>query len=408
MPRDNSETTDEPQILEHAHHAQLYRRYPITLIEGRGAKVRDAAGKEYVDALAGIAVNSVGHCHPEVVEAIRSQAGKLIHASNLYYFEPQSRLAKRLTRAAGLERVFFTNSGTEAVEGALKLARLHARKLERRGGFISMEGCFHGRSTGALSLHNAEQRRKFEPLLEGCRQIPFNDLDALAAAMDDTMAAVILEPIQGEGGVRPADLEYLRGVRRLCDRHGALMILDEIQTGIGRTGTFFAYQQADIVPDIVTSAKALGGGVPIGAVLARDEVAAAFAPGDHGTTYGGNPLACAAADAAVRVVLEENLAGRAVELGAHLMDLLRDGSAARPAIREIRGRGLMIGVELAFPGKSVVTAMLERGVLANCTAENVMRFVPPLVISREEIETIARVFFAALDACSEQAGKEEA
>ena len=407
MPTPTADGPDEAQRLEQAHHARLYRRYPVTLVEGRGARVTDSAGREYIDALAGIAVNSVGHCHPEVVAAIRDQAGRLIHASNLYYFEPQGRLAARLTAAAGLERVFFTNSGTEAVEGALKLARRHAARHGRRGGVISMQGCFHGRSTGALSMHSAKQRAAFEPLLEGFRQIPFNDAAALADALDGTTVAVILEPVQGEGGMRPADPAYLREVRRLCDENGAVMILDEIQCGAGRTGTFFAFQQADVRPDIVTAAKALGGGVPIGAVLAREEIVAAFDYGDHGTTYGGNPLACAAADAAVRVIQEEKLADRARELGAHLTRRLREAQESRPSIREVRGLGLMVGVELAFPGKPIVGAMLERGVLSNCTAETVMRFVPPLVISREDLDTVVDVFLACLDEeAARQDGKE--
>ncbi|MBS1261932.1 MAG: Acetylornithine aminotransferase [Calditrichaeota bacterium] len=394
----NATTTEQSTAseLERKHHLQLYKRYPITIVKGSGARVLDDRGREYIDALAGIGVNSVGHCHPDVVEAIRRQAGLLMHSSNLYYTEPQSRLAKRLTEAAGMERVFFTNSGTEAVEGAFKLARKHAKDHGRSGSIISLDGCFHGRSMGALSTHSEKQRAPFEPLLPGFARAPFDDTDALAAAVDDNTVAVILEAVQGEGGIRPLSDDYLRAARRLCDEHGALLIADEIQCGIGRTGRFYAYEHAGIEPDIVTTAKALGGGMPIGAVLVRGEAADTFAPGDHGTTFGGNPVACAAADAAVRIVVEQDLPARAAELGAHLFERLRGAMDQHSAIREVRGRGLMAGVELAFEGKQLVLDLLERGVLANCTQDTVIRFLPPLVISREDLDRALDVFLDVL------------
>ncbi len=384
---------DRAQQLEQNHHFPLYKRYPITLVSGSGARVRDSRGKEYIDALSGIGVNSVGHCHPKVVDAIREQAGKLIHVSNLYYTEPQSELAKRLTEWAGMDRVFFTNSGTEAVEGAIKLARKRAHNAGRDGNIIAFEDCFHGRSTGPLSAGSEKQRKSFEPLLSSAfTRIPFLDLDALEEAMTGETVAVLLEPVQGEGGVQITGDRELRRIRELCDQHGALLILDEIQCGIGRTGKHFAFQHAGIQPDIVTVAKALGGGMPIGAVLASEEVARAFDYGDHGTTFGGNALACAAANAALEAMDEEGMVARAAELGERAMKRLTDAMKTYPQIVEVRGRGLMIGVELDFEGKDLVNKMLERGVLANCTANTVIRFLPPLNISREDLDTVIDTF----------------
>lgn len=384
------------QRLERCHFP-MYARYPITLVEGRGSRVRDAEGREYVDALAGIAVNALGHCHPAVVAAITDQAKRLIHCTNLYFTEPQAELAERLTATVGMDRVFFTNSGTEAVEGALKLARRHAGAHDHGAQIISFEGCFHGRSMGALSTHSEPQRKPYLPLVPDFTQVPFPDLEAVDRAMDGQTAAVVLEPIQGEGGLRVAPDEFLRGLRRLCDERGALLILDEIQCGVGRSGRFCAFEHAGIRPDILVMAKALGGGFPIGAVLAREEVARAFQPGDHGTTFGGNPLACAAADATVRTIIEERLPARASELGALMMTRLQEAAADRPAIREVRGRGLMIGVELAWPGSELVVDMMDRGVLVNCTSGNVIRFVPALNIPEDDLEHVISVFLAALD-----------
>lgn len=394
---------DRTRELTNRHHFPMYGRYPVTLVEGRGSRVRDAEGKEYVDALGGIAVNALGHCHPAVVDAIVDQARKLIHVTNLYHIPSQARLAERLTALTGMDRVFFTNSGTEAVEGALKLARRRSGREGRGARIISFEGCFHGRSMGALSTHSEKQREPFLPLVPEMVQLPFGDLDALAREMGRDTAAVIIEPVQGEGGLRVAPDETLRTLRRLCDEHGALLIMDEIQCGVGRTGRFNAHDHAGVKPDVLVLAKALGGGVPIGAVLAREEVAAAFAPGDHGTTFGGNPLACAAADAALRVIVEEDLPARAADVGGRFMARLREAAATRPAISDVRGRGLMIGVELAFPGKDLVDDMLGRGVLGNCTAGNVIRFVPALDIPERDLDVILEVFLAAVDAA---AGKE--
>jgi acetylornithine/N-succinyldiaminopimelate aminotransferase len=395
---------DTRERLE-SRHFPMYRRYPLTLVEGRGARVRDHEGREYIDALGGIAVNAVGHCHPAVVAAITDQAGRLIHASNLYHMVPQAELAERLTDAVGLDRVFFVNSGTEAVEGALKLARRHARAQGRGTGVISFAGCFHGRTVGALSAHTAAQREPFEPLLEGYQQLPLGDLGAIESALSDEIAAVIIEPVQGEGGVRVVPDEFLRDLRRLCDRSGALLICDEIQCGIGRTGRFNACDHAGIKPDIMVLAKALGGGMPIGAVLATDTVARAFAPGDHGTTFGGNPLACAAAVATLGVIEDEALVDRAAVLGNHLLTRLRDSAGDHAAIREVRGRGLMVGVELDFPARDLVTAMMDAGVLANATAETVVRFLPPLNIPEPDLDRVVDVFLSCLEsAVTERSG----
>ncbi len=391
--------TDSDSVQERLgrFHFPMYARYPITLVEGRGSRVFDSEGREYVDALAGIAVNSLGHCHPAVVAAITEQANRLIHCTNLYFTEPQADLAERLTSTAGLDRVFFTNSGTEAIEGALKLARRHAKDHGRGAQIVSFEGCFHGRSMGALSTHSGSQREPYLPLVPDFAQVPFADLDAVEEVVGEATAAVVLEPIQGEGGLRVAPDEFMRGLRRVCNERGALLILDEIQCGVGRSGRFCAFEHAGIEPDILVMAKALGGGFPIGAVLARDEIAQAFKPGDHGTTFGGNPLACAAANATVSVVVEDDLPARAAFLGEQMVARLREAASDRPAIREIRGRGLMIGVELAFEGRDLVVDMMHRGVLANCTAGKVIRFVPALNIPETDLDVVVRVFLEALD-----------
>ena len=383
-------------------HFPMYNRYPITLVEGVGSRVRDSEGKEYIDALGGIAVNALGHCHPAVVAALREQAGRLIHCTNLYNIPAQADLAERLTEAVGLDRVFFTNSGTEAVEGALKLARRHALRHDRGTRVLSFEGCFHGRSTGALSTHSQEQRETFEPLLAGFRQLPIADVHALESALGDDVAAVIIEPVQGEGGVREVPDDFLRAVRSLCASSGALMIADEIQCGVGRTGRFNACDHAGVRPDIMVLAKSLGGGTPIGAVLADEEIAAAFEPGDHGTTLGGNPLVCAAANATLRVIEEENLIARAGEVGREMREAIGEAAASHPSIVEVRGRGMMIGVELNWPAKDLVVEMMRRGVLANCTRENVIRFLPALNMPRVDMERVVKVFVAALGAAEEE------
>lgn len=401
METETEATTPEKSLsLAHemadSYHFDLYKRYPITLTKGRGARATDSEGNEYIDALAGIAVNSTGHCHPKVVNAIKNQAENLIHCSNFYYNEPQSKLAKMLAEVSGMDRSFFCNSGAEAIEGSIKLARKYAHKLGKEGNIISMEGCFHGRTIGAIAMGKKKYQEGFDPMPAGFDRVPFNDIGALKDKVDDSTVAVILETVQGEGGIHVVEPQFLQSARYLCDKHDALLILDEVQCGIGRTGKMFAYQHYMVEPDIVASAKALGGGFPIGAVLAKEHVAKAFDYGNHGTTYGGNPLACAAACASLEAILDEGLMQRATELGEYLKNRMRSVGQNWDAIKEVRGMGLMIGIELDFPGAKVAEMMLHDGVLSNCASNNVMRLVPPLVISKEELDTVINVLIESI------------
>lgn len=369
-----------------------YSRQPLVLVKGRGMKVYDSDNREYLDFVAGIAVNNLGHCHQRVVTAIQKQAQRLIHVSNHYYNEPQMNLARLLVQHSFANKVFFCNSGTEAIEAAIKLARRYARDVLRRDRLeiITMRGSFHGRTYGALSATAQEKFHKgFEPLLPGFRFVPFNDIEAVEKAVNEYTCAVIVEPIQGEGGVNvPAD-GYLRSLREICDRHGLLLILDEIQTGMGRTGKLFAYEHEDAKPDVMALAKGLGGGLAIGALLATDKASQAFTPGSHGSTFGGNPLACAAAIASIEAIIEDNILVQAVEYhGRHFMKALEVLKGRYPFIRDVRGKGLLIGMELDFEGKNIVTACLKKGFLINCTADNVLRFMPPLIVTTEEIDRL--------------------
>ncbi|MCZ7393139.1 MAG: acetylornithine transaminase [Candidatus Methanoperedens sp.] len=362
-----------------------YTRQPIAIKSARGAVVTDVDGKEYIDCVAGIAVNNVGHCHPSVVEAIKRQAEQLIHVSNLYYTEQQATLAEELVKITGMDRVFFCNSGTEAVEGALKLARKASGKKE----FIATENAFHGRTRGALSVtHKEKYRKPFEPLAPAVF-VPYNDAEAVRTAINEDTAGVILEPIQGEGGVIIPSDDYLREVRELCDETGTLLILDEVQTGFGRTGKWFAKEHSGIKPDIMTTAKAMGGGFPMGAMLAREDVASNFGRGDHASTFGGTPLACAAALANIDVIRKEKLVKRSEELGNYLIKKLE--SQNKDYVKEIRGKGLMVGVELTIKCDEIVNKARERGVLLNCTSESVLRFVPPLTITKEQLNIAVSV-----------------
>lgn len=357
-----------------------YTRQPIAIKKACGAVVTDVNGKEYIDCVAGIAVNNVGHCHPEVVEAIKRQAEELIHVSNLYYTEKQALLAENLVNLTGMDRVFFCNSGAEAVEGALKLARKASGKKK----FIAAEHAFHGRTRGALSVtHKEKYRKPFEPLAPSVF-VPYNDADAIRAAINEDTAGVILEPVQGEAGVIIPSEDYLSEVREICDETGTLMILDEVQTGFGRTGRWFAREHSGIEPDIMTLAKAMGGGFPMGAMLAREDVASNFGRGDHASTFGGNALSCAAALANIEVIRKEKLVARANELGAYLMKKLT--GLKRDYIKEVRGKGLMVGMELSIKCEDLVGKARERGVLLNCTSDSVLRFVPPLSITREQLD----------------------
>ncbi len=364
---------------------QTYTRQPIAIKKACGAVVTDVNGKEYIDCVAGIAVNNVGHCHPAVVDAIKRQAEQLIHVSNLYYTENQALLAEELSKLTMLDRVFFCNSGTEAVEGALKLARKASGKKE----FIATEHAFHGRTRGALSVtHKEKYRKPFEPLAPAVF-VPYNDADAIRAAINENTAGVILEPIQGEGGVIVPSAEYLKEVRKICDEMDTLLIMDEVQTGFGRTGKWFAKEHSGIIPDIMTTAKAMGGGFPMGAMLAREDVAANFVRGDHASTFGGNSLACAAALANIEVIKKEKLVKRSLELGDYLIKKLE--GLNKDYVKEIRGKGLMVGMELSIKCEDIVNKAREQGVLLNCTSESVLRFVPPLTITKEQLDTVVSV-----------------
>ncbi|MDY6966391.1 MAG: acetylornithine transaminase [Halobacteriota archaeon] len=364
---------------------QNYTREPLVLVKGRGARVWDIDGREYIDCVAGIAVNNVGHCHPKVVEAINRQAETLMHISNLYYSEPQVELAEKLSEITGLDKLFFCNSGTEAVEAALKLAR----RATKKKGFIATEGSFHGRTMGALSITSKERYRKpFEPLVPKASFVPYNDPDAIKSKINGDTAAVILEPIQIEsGGIKIPSDDYLPAVREICDDFGVLLIFDEVQTGFGRTGKWFAKDHFKVRPDIMTMAKALGGGFPIGAVGIVEDVAGKIERGDHAATFGGNPLACASALASIDAIIDEDLIKRSVELGEYFIDRvsnMKEGGV----IKEVRGKGLLIGVEVNGDGNKYASDLREKGVLINCLLENILRIVPPLVITREEIDTV--------------------
>lgn len=371
-----------------------YARQPISIVRGRGTKVYDLEGREYTDFVGGIAVNILGHGHPDLVSAIQRQATQLIHTSNLYYTEPQVKLAEALVDHSFADKVFFCNSGAEANEAAIKLARRFssAKYGAGRHEIVTMRNSFHGRTMATLSATGQEKVQKgFEPLVPGFSYVGFNHFAELEQAVGDRTAAVMLEPIQGEGGVHVADREYLRAVRELCTRRDVLLIFDEVQTGMGRTGTLFAYEQLGVEPDIMTLAKGLGGGVPIGACLAKDSVAQAFGPGSHASTFGGNPLACAASLAVLRVLLEGRLLDQAKQMGEYLAKGLTDCKECHHVVRDVRGLGLLQGMELDMDARVVVGDCLRRGILINATGEHVLRFVPPLIITQREIDRLLDV-----------------
>jgi len=387
-----------------------YRRLPVAFVEGQGMRLWDAEGKEYLDFVAGIAVDVLGHCHPHHVRAIQQQATKLIHVSNLYQIPQQAELGRVLLGVMGIPdgKVFFCNSGAEAAEGAIKLARKAARAVQGREAYeiIVADHGFHGRTMGALSATMVPRYHEgFGPLVPGFVSVPPNDLGAVERAITPRTAAVFMEPIQGEGGINPTDDDYLRGLRRVCDERGLWLILDEVQTGFGRTGRWFAYQHAGITPDIVTLAKGMGGGVPIGAFVARAQLAEVFQPGTHGSTFAGGPLICAAALAVLRTIQEEDLVDRAAEMGAYLLEKLHDLANAHPVITEIRGRGLMVAIELSVPSEPVVAACLARGLLVNNVQPKAVRLVPPLIVERGDIDEAIRILGTALSAVGAEAGK---
>jgi predicted acetylornithine/succinylornithine family transaminase len=368
-----------------------YNRFPVLLRKGRGMKVWSFDGKEYFDFVGGVAVNCLGHCHPKLVIAIQKQAQRLIHISNYYHIEPQIKLAKLLVKNSFADKVFFCNSGAEANEAAIKIARRYFKELMGQNKFeiITAFNSFHGRTLATLSASGQEKfKTGFDPLVPGFKHIEFNDIDAIEKAITQNTCAVMLEPIQGESGVKIPDPDYLRDVRELCDRKGILLILDEVQTGMGRTGKLFAYENYAITPDIITVAKGLGGGVPIGAMLATDKIASAFEPATHGSTFGGNPLVCAAAVATIDVLLEDDfILDQCRRMGKYFKKRLEELKKEFPSIiADIRGMGLLIGMELTRNGAPVVKACMDRGILINCTAGNILRFMPPLIITEKEID----------------------
>lgn len=376
-----------------------YGRQPLVLVKGEGCRVWDDQGKEYLDLVAGLAVCNLGHAHPEVARAAAAQLAQLVHVSNLYYSTPMVELAELLVRLSFADRVFFANSGAEVNEGAIKLVRRYSRERfgPGRHRIICMENSFHGRTLGALSATGQSKFwQGFDPLLEGFLFVPFNDLEALAAAVDHSVCAVLLEPIQGEGGVCLPDADYLKGVRRLCAEKQLLLVLDEIQTGLGRTGRLFAHEHFGIQPDVMTLAKALAGGLPMGALLATEEVAGAFIPGTHASTFGGGPVIAAAATTAVSLLSDAKLLAEVRARGDYLQKALLKLKAAFPVIRQVRGLGLMWGLELAREGGPLVVACRERGVLVNCTQGNVIRLLPPLIVSTDELNRGLRVLEEAL------------
>lgn len=378
-------------------HFDVYNRYPVTITEGRGTKVWTDDGRELIDALAGIAVNSLGHCHPAVVSAIMEQAQKLMHISNFYYSEPQSNLVERLSELTGMEKLFLSNSGAEAIEGAIKLARKWGHTRQRSGPILTMSNAFHGRTITTITMGMDKYSEGYAPLAQGFEQVKFNDINSLTDKFGLNPVAVILEPIQGSGGLQVASAEFMKAIGTLCKKHNTLLIIDEVQTGVARTGRMWGYQHYEVDPDIIVSAKALGGGFPISAVAAKESVAAAMTYGSHGSTFGGNPLGCAAALASLQAIADEDLVQQAKEKGRWLKSKLMKEAETNESIVDVRGNGLMLGVELAFEGRQVVDIMLEKGVLSNCTQGNVIRLVPPLVIQYNELKTLFAVLIESIN-----------
>jgi acetylornithine/N-succinyldiaminopimelate aminotransferase len=378
-----------------------YGQRTVALVRGCGVNVWDSDGRQFVDLLCGLGVNNLGHCHPKVVEAIQRQAETLLHVSNLYLIEPQVQLAKLLVENSPADKAFFCNSGTEAVEAAIKMARRYSYEKFGAGRhkIVAMENSFHGRTMGSLSATGqAKYHKGFEPMLDGFIHVPVNDLDALIAAVDDTVCAIIVEPVMGEGGIYPVNKEYLQGARELCDRRNMLLIFDEVQCGMGRTGYLFALEDSGVEPDAIALAKGLAGGVPIGAMLAKKEAASVMTAGSHAATFGGNPLSSAAGVAAMNVYLDEKLPQRSKELGGRFMGRLDTLKNKYPKlINEVRGRGLMVGVDLTFPAADAVAVLRDKGYIVGVAGPNVLRFLPPLIVDESILNTVVDlldVFFA--------------
>lgn len=380
--------------LENKYLLTTYNRYPLVLARGKGVFLYDISGKRYLDFVSGLGVNALGHAHPRVVKTIRDQAAKLVHVSNLYYHQYQGPLAEKLCALSGLNRAFFSNSGTEAIEGSIKLARLagHRAGGEAKCRLVALEGSYHGRTFGALSLTGQDKhRRGFEPLLEDVSFVKQNDLDGLRAAVNDNTCAIVLEPIFGEGGIYECSLEFLRECRALADRHRAALIFDEIQCGLGRTGTIFAFQSFGVAPDMVAIAKPIAAGLPLGAFLAKEEFASAISPGQHGTTFGGGPLACRVALEFLSIVQEEKLLENVTRVGAYLRQALERVVEQRAAAKAVRGRGFIQGIQLDIPARPIVDDGLAEGVLFNSTQDTVVRFLPPFLLEEKHVDRGIRV-----------------
>lgn len=386
---------DYQQLTEDLH-LPVYNRFPVTLVKGEGAHVWDDEGNKYLDALAGIAVNSLGHCHPHVVEAVQEQVEQLMHISNFYYSKPQAELLKLLTELSGLDRGFLCNSGGEAMEACLKAARKYSKAYDKKGSLITVSNAFHGRTMGTISMGMEKYAKGYDPLLQGFDEIPMNDIEALQSVFTEQTVGIVLETIQGSGGLHVASAEFMDAIQELCQKHDALLIFDEVQTGIGRTGKLFSYEHYDVQPDIIGIAKAMGGGFPIGGMLCTEKVAQTMSYGDHGSTYGGNPLACAASIAALRTVKDQDLPQQAREKGQFLKNKIAELSTDVAEVEDIRGKGLMIGVELSFSCRKIVENMMKLGVLSNCTQGNIIRLVPPIIIDKDDLELLAETLIEAI------------
>ncbi|WP_307977893.1 aspartate aminotransferase family protein [uncultured Phascolarctobacterium sp.] len=395
---------DKKTIIEETekYYLPVFGRYQMVMELGQGCRVWDNEGNEYVDAFAGIAVNSLGYNHPVLVKAISEQAGKLMHCSNLYYTEIQAKALRVVAEATGMDRIFFANCGAEGNEGAMKLARKYGvSKAPTKYKIISADESFHGRTFDTLAATGHDYYHVgYGPLSPGHVLVPYGDIKALEAQMDDDVCAVLLEPIQGEGGVHVPPAEYLQQVRALCDKHDALLIFDEVQTGVARTGKWFAYMHSGVKPDILTFAKGIGGGFPVAGFAVPERLAHVFKPGDHGGTFGGNPLACAAVYATLTTIKSEGLVDKVAEKGEYFKNELRKLQEKYPdKVTDVRGCGLMLGMEVAGEGKPIVESCLANNVIVNCTAGNVIRIVPPLIISKEEIDIVVAALDKALAAC---------
>lgn len=387
-------TLEQIAALEKQYLLETYNRYPVVLARGKGVFLYDVGGNKYLDFVSGIGVNALGHAHPRILKAIREQSAKLIHVSNLYYHEYQGPLAEKLCKLSGLNRAFFSNSGTEAIEGSIKLARLagHRAGGDAKCRLVALDGSYHGRTFGALSLTGQDKHRKgFEPLLEDVTFVKRNDLESLRAAVNDNTCAIVLEPIFGEGGIFECSEEFLRECRALADRHKAALVFDEIQCGLGRTGTIFAFQTFGVTPDIVAIAKPIAAGLPLGAFIAKEEFATAISPGQHGTTFGGGPLACRIALEFLSIVEEEKLLENVNRVGAYLHQELTELVTKRSVATAVRGRGFIQGIQLEIPARPIVDEGLAAGVLFNSTHDTVVRFLPPFMLEEKHVDKGIRV-----------------